>query len=86
MKLLGVRNLEEKYFSMPVVFSGLTIAPFTALPKKAGKMTSIVGSEELAILREIAMSETRTYLGRYDYSDFYTEERRYQDMRDGVLY
>lgn len=90
MKLLQVRNLEEKYFSMPVVFSDLTIAPFTVLkkakPKKAGKMAIIVGSEEQKILREIAWSETRTYLGRYDYSDFYTEERRYQDMRDGVLY
>lgn len=89
MKLLGVSNLEKKYFSMPVVFSDLTIAPFAALkkarPQKAGKMTIIVGSEEQAILREIAWSETRTYLGRYDYSDFYTEERRYQDMRDGVL-
>ena len=90
MKLLGVKNLEEKYFSMPVIFSDLTIAPFAALkkakPKKAGKMTILVGSEEQEILREIARSETRAYLGRYDYSDFYTEERRYQDMMDGVLY
>ena len=90
MKLLGVKNLEEKYFSMPLVFSDLTIAPFAALkkakPKKAGKMTIIVGSEEQEILQEIARSEIRSYLGRYGYSDFYTEERRYQDMRDGVLY